>query len=80
VIYIKKFSVEFTFRNFVKDLGFRILMAAAGIGLFALLAFAGDYLDIGLLQSSGGILLVLLIGGPIIFIPALILLYATGNA
>ena len=68
--------MDFTFRSFVKDLGFRILMAFLGVGLFALLAFTGDYFDIGLLQSSGGILLVLLIGGPIIFITALILLYA----
>jgi hypothetical protein len=59
---------EFTFRNFVKDLGFRFLMAAAGIGVFVALALIGDFFEIELLQSPGGILAVLLVSGPVLLV------------
>ncbi|WP_414837253.1 hypothetical protein ACK3SF_03215 [Candidatus Nanosalina sp. VS9-1] len=71
--------MDLSFRSFIKDIAFRILMAAAGVGLFVSLALAGDYFDIGLLQSSGGILLVLLIGGPVTFVVALLLYYTAGK-
>ena len=54
-------------------------MAFLGIGLFVSLVFIGDLLDIGILQSADGILIVLLVGGPLIFILALILLYILGD-
>ena len=68
---------EFAFRNFLKDLGFRFLMAALGVGLFAAIAFAGDFLQIEFLQSPRGVLAVLLVGGPLVLIPPLISLYVT---
>ena len=70
-----KISVKLTFRNFLKGLIFRIVMAAAGIGLVVLLALVGDFFDIGLLQSTGGIVIVLLVGGPLLLISTMILLY-----
>jgi len=59
------------FRDFLKDLGFRFVMAFAGVSLVALLAFLGDLFDIASLQSTGGILAVLLIGGSLVAISAI---------
>ena len=50
-------------------------MAFLGIGLFVSLVFIGDLLNIGILQSADGILTVLIVGGPVILILGLILMY-----
>ncbi len=68
---------SFTFRNFLKDLGLRFLMAGLGIGLVVAIALIGDFFQIEFLQSTGGILTFLLLGGPLILIPILVFLYTT---
>ncbi|MFB6116808.1 MAG: hypothetical protein ABEK10_04840 [Candidatus Nanosalina sp.] len=59
---------ELTLRNFLKDLGLRVSMAALAVGAFAGLAFVGDSMEIGLLQSPAGIFLVIAIILPLLLV------------
>lgn len=67
--------MRFTFENLLKDLGLRIGGAVGAVALFVALAYLGDFFNIELLQSPGGILSVILIGGTLIFFPIIGILY-----
>lgn len=43
-------------KDFLKDLGLRVIGAVIAVGLIFLLAFLGDFFDIGFLDSGGGLL------------------------
>jgi len=43
--------------GFLKDLGLRVAGAVLAVGLVISLAFLGDFLDIGFLDSGGGLLI-----------------------
>lgn len=69
--------MEFTLEGFLKDLGFRVAAAAGAAGVFATLAYLGDFLEIELLQSPGGILTVITIGAVLVLFPLIGSLYLT---
>ena len=66
----KNFYIDFSWKSLLKDLAMRIGAATAAVGVFVFLAFLGDFFDIQLLQSAGGVLTVILITGPVVFITA----------
>ena len=49
------------FREFVKELGFRFLMAGLGVAGYIILFLIGDRFGVGFLQSQIGILVTLLV-------------------
>jgi hypothetical protein len=60
------------FRKFLKDIGLRIFGAIGAVLLIISIAFLGDALDIGFLQSGGGLLISVIVAGEILFLRVLI--------
>lgn len=66
-------------KDFLKELGYRVAGAVFAVGGIILLVKAGDYFNIGFLQSSGGVFVTLIVLGELLFFTVLGYAAATGK-
>ena len=66
-------------KGFLKELGYRIGGAFLAVGGMILLIKAGDYFEIGFLQSSGGVFVTLIVLGELLFFAVLAYAAAAGK-
>lgn len=72
---MKKMSPDI--ESMLKDLGLRVLGAIGAVGLIVSLAFLGDLLNIGFLNSGGGLLIATIITGEVLFLGFLVYMVFT---
>ena len=66
-------------KGFLKELGYRVGGAVLAVGGLIALIEIGDRFNIGLLQSSGGVLVTLIVLGELLFFSVLGYAAATGK-